>query len=367
MLPSGPISYNKSQYSLIVGLASLFFLLSVAFVGRKHKLFSQEKPKETYQMVSAARHFLSLLDPNAKKRAVVSFQSQERTRWNSLSAHKQSGILLKSLNDQQKQALHAMLRSALSEQGYLKAIGVMQISDAYKDTLSPTDKKELTQPYGGPYPYTLTMFGQPSEDQPWGWRLEGHHLLLNFTVSATQIACTPMYMGAHPTQVPDGPYAGWQVVGAEADRARQLLASLDDRQHERAVSPVLPDDILTHLGTEPHLQTFEGIQAVDLNADQREWLMELIRTYVGNLNSKRAQVHYDKIRRIGLEELYFMWAGGSRPGEAMYYRIHGPTFIIEMAPYQHDPNHVHTVWHNLEDDFGLDFSANSHEFTSLFK
>ena len=349
------LSHDRSQYSLIVGLASLFFLLSVVFMGRQQKLFMQEKKNgQQTQLVNAANDLIYSLSPDLKKRALLPFD-QQRSQGESLPPNRPAGISLKDLNARQKKAIHVMLRNSLSEQGYLKATGIMQIDVMSPDSLPEGAHKQTLLPFHPPSFYQLIIFGMPSSQQPWGWRLEGHHLLLNFTVVADQIACAPMVLGVKPSEIPNGPLAGWQVIGAETSRAAQLLASLDAKQRAASVTIAgTPKDMLRHTHQESLPQSFQKIQAVDMSTDQREMLMRLIQAYVGNLHDQQSQQQYEKIRRAGLEELYFMWAGGTMPGEVLDYRIQSDSFIIELSHTLHEPEHVHATWRNLEKDLGLE-------------
>ncbi|MES2733019.1 MAG: DUF3500 domain-containing protein [Bacteroidota bacterium] len=346
----------KSQYSLIMGLACLFFLLSVTFEGRQRKGFSQTKSSPHQKtMVQAATDFLALLEPTKKAQALLLFTSPERVRWHNQPSHMhhRAGIYLKDLTKEQKQALHSMLRNALSEQGYLKTVGIIQLDELYRQTLSEAASRDSSLPFYGQDYYTIAIFGNPTTDNDWGWRLEGHHLSLNFTVTPAGIAGTPMFMGANPAEVAEGPYAGWQVMGAEITLARKLLASLNDRQRAKAISQApMPDDIMTRTGEEPFLKNITGVSAADLNNSQQEILIDLIQVYVGNLTNKQATEQLEKIRHAGLDKLHFMWAGSTKPGEALYYRIHSPSFIIELDNRSYEPNHIHSVWWNLENDFG---------------
>jgi hypothetical protein len=355
MRPLSILTYDRSQYSLIVGLASLFFLLSVAFIGRQQKLFTQEKKNgQQTQLVNAANDLIHSLSTDLKKRALVSFDLQ-RSQGISLPPDRPIGISLKNLNARQKKAVHVMLQHSLSVQGYLKVTGIMQIDEMFPDSLSQATPKQTWLPFHPPGYYNLIIFGTPSSQQPWGWRLEGHHLLLNFTVASAQIACAPMVLGVNPSEISDGPLAGWQVMGAETSRAAQLLASLDAKQ--RAASLTItgtPKDMLRHTHQELPPQPFQRIQAVNMTTDQREMLMSLIQAYVGNLHDKRSQQQYEKIRRTGLEELYFMWAGSTTPGEVLDYRIQGDSFIIELSHPNQEPDHLHATWRNLEKDLGLE-------------
>jgi hypothetical protein len=252
----------------------------------------------------------------------------------------------------QRRALHALLREALSSAGYLKATGIMQLETVLRAL-------EHDNPQRDPEAYYLTIFGTPAYDRPWGWRIEGHHVSLNFTVASdTGVAATPAFLGANPAEVPSGPYMGWRVLGAEEDLGRRLLGALDETQRPRAIiATTAPQDIITGADRIARLAQFEGVPAAEMSGLQRELLLQLIREYTQNLTPALAQTQLDKIMRTGLERLHFAWAGSLSPGQGHYYRIHGPTTLIEYDNTQNTANHIHTVWRDLEDDWGGDVLA----------
>lgn len=167
-----------------------------------------------------------------------------------------------------------------------------------------------------------------------------------------------MFLGANPARVPDGPRAGWQVLGTEENLGRSLLASLTAGQRKRAVtSSRAPSDIVTGTDRRFALEKQEGLPAAAMNAAQRQMLLRLVRTYVDNAPAAIADAEMQKILTAGIEKLHFAWAGGDRHGQGHYYRVHGPTILIEYDNTQNGANHIHTVWRKPAGDFGDDVLA----------
>ena len=302
-------------------------------------------------MLTAAQALLDLLDPPAGMQIQFPFESEERFNWSYVPQDRR-GLPLSAMTIDQRRALHALLRSVLSSAGYLKATGIIHLEELLRAI-------EHDNPLRDPEGYYLTMFGVPSEATPWGWRLEGHHVSLNFTAgNNAHIATTPAFLGANPAEVPSGPYSGWRVLGAEEDLARRLLGTLDDNQRTQAIiAATAPRDIITGNDRIARLARFEGLPAAGMAASQRNLLLRLVMEYTHNLAPELAQAHLDKITRAGIERLHFAWAGGFGRGEGHYYRIHGPVTLIEYDNTQNDANHVHTVWRDLEGDWGSDVLA----------
>ncbi len=320
-------------------IASAFLLLCAGAVT------GQEPPTEPAR---AAQAFLATLRPSLRSECLLPFEGEERVNWNFLPGRRR-GVTLKQMNEAERRAAHAMLRAALSARGYEKATGVIELEAILREM----------EAFGGltrdPELYYLAIFGSPSGEKPWGWRFEGHHLSLNFSSASGRIvAATPAFLGSNPARVPKGPRAGWRVLSAEEDLARQLLASLDEKQRRIAVFDVsAPEDIILGPGRKA-VPDPVGLAHADMSDAQRAVLMRLIDEYLGNMREEVARAQREKVEKAGLAKIRFAWAGGTRVGQGHYYRIQGPTFVIEYDNTQNGANHVHSVWRDLEDDFGGD-------------
>ena len=298
-------------------------------------------------MLSAATRLLAALSPESRGRLVIPFGSEERLDWHYVP-RRRPGIRLKEMGALEKQAVHTLLRSGLSPRGYEKAAGVIELEGILREIETFGWRRD-------PELYALVVFGDPSRERAWGWRFEGHHLSLNFTVTAGErVAATPAFFGANPARVEAGRRAGWRVLAAEEDLAKRLLASLNPGQRSRAsISHRAPSDILMGPGrSEPPAPA--GLPASAMSDAQRAILFALIGEYVGNLRPDLATAQWKRIEAAGIEAVRFAWAGGTSLGEGHYYRVQGPAFVIEYDNTQNSANHVHSVWRDPSGDFGAD-------------
>ena len=296
---------------------------------------------------AAARAFVEALRPALAAQCVRPFDDANRTSWSYLPGRR-VGIALAQMNDAERRAAHAMLRAALSARGYEKTQGVLVLEGILREI-------EVFGFRRDPDLYYATIFGAPSDGAPWGWRFEGHHLSLNFSSATGKIvAATPAFFGANPARVEKGPKAGLRVLGAEEDLARSLLASLDARQRRSAViSTTAPSDIILRPGGQS-VPAPEGLSAGEMTAAQKAALRKLLAEYLGNMREDVARAQREKIEKAGFDTIRFAWAGSDRLGQGHYYRLQGPTFLIEYDNTQDGANHVHSVFRDLQDDFGGD-------------
>ena len=297
----------------------------------------------------AARELLNVLDARQRTALVQPFNDagEERTSW-SYFPGRRPGIDLKDLDGPKRDAVFALLRSALSAQGMKRTEGVIVLEGVLRDL--------STFGFGrDPDLYYLTLFGEPSDDKPWSFRFEGHHLSLHFSsASGRLISSTPSFFGAQPTRVVSGPHAGLRVLGDQEDAARRLFDSLDAAQRRAAIIETsAPGDIILRPGRKS-VPDPEGLPGAQMSQEQRRLLRELIEVYTGNLRGDQARAQMARIEKAGTEAIRFAWAGGTRPGDVFYYRVQGPTFVIEYDVTNRSADHVHSVYRDLEHDFGGD-------------
>ena len=328
--------------------------------------FSRQVTQKQHEaMKLAARNFLDTLSPELRARAVFPFSNDERFRWHFLphfhyvtgSTFPRNGVSLGEMTKEQRVAAHFLLQSALSTQGYLKAAGIIHLEDTLRDVeISQGRDPGMAARVRNPENYFFTIFGDPAKNEPWGWRAEGHHLSLNFSsVNGALAAFTPTFMGVNPAIVQSGTHAGSSILTAEQEIARELLAAFDVKQVSQAIiASTAPDEIITGNSRKAILKEFAGIPALNMKGLQRELLTRLIEEYVNNLRPDFARSQIDRIRSAGIDKIRFAWAGGIERGKPHYYRIHGPTLLIEYDNTQNNANHIHTVCRDLENDFGGD-------------
>jgi hypothetical protein len=261
---------------------------------------------------------------------------------------------LKEMNTNQRQLVMAVLQAALSQEGYSKAKAIMEL----ETVLKALENRSTSDNYRDPENYYFTLFGSPAKKEPWGWRLEGHHLSLNFSsVSGKVVAETPTFMGSNPAIVPDGPAKGKQVLKQEATLAFALLNSLTTAQLQKTIiAATAPNDIITGNKRKVMLQQPGGILFIELTTDQQKLFKQLLQVYLGRYRQDRSHDLQVKLEEAGTDKLYFAWAGSQEPGlgNAHYYRIQNPVLLIEYDNSQNNANHVHTVVRDLTNDFGED-------------
>jgi hypothetical protein len=251
----------------------------------------------------------------------------------------------------ERRATHDLLSSALSSQGYLKAVHIMQL----EQILDMLDEGGLPRSVDH---YVLAIFGEPSESAPWAWRFEGHHVSLSVAVTPEGVAVTPSFFGSNPAQVVSGPLAGFRVHGRVEDLARDLVGSLNSRQRSAAVvADRAPGEIATANMNKPRSEwdawrdTLDvvGLSVRDLNEVQQHWVSLIFDEIVGNYQPSIQSAYRDS---VDLESLHFAWMGGIERGEPHYFRLHGEDFLFEYDNVQNGGNHVHSVWRSESGDFG---------------
>jgi hypothetical protein len=302
---------------------------------------------------AAARAFLSKLDESQRVDASVSFDDPQRINW-SYVPQERAGIPLRAMDADQRDAALGLLNLGLSERGTRLARGIMELEGTLRELEQAVDSPWAAR--RDPGLYYLTIFGHPDGGQPWGWRFEGHHLSVNATdLGPHGEIVAPLFMGANPARVPSGPQEGLRLLAAEEDLAFDLLDMLDVRQLARAtIAAQTTGDIHTRNDPAVGTMALAGLPATEMTAAQQRQLRQLLELYAGRMADDVAHRQLGRIEKAGFEQLHFGWAGAHRRGEPHYYRIHGPTVLVEYDNTQNNANHIHTVWRDLENDFGGD-------------
>jgi hypothetical protein len=335
---------NPASFRPVTAL--LFFLQLFDFAARGHT--------PAQEMADAANNFLAALTPELKAKAVFEFTDAQRLDWHFIPKPRK-GLALKEMTSPQRLLAHALLGSGLSQRGYMKATTIMSLEQILYEL-------ENKAPHRDSDVYYVSIFGQPGK-AAWAWRVEGHHLSLNFTVGDDEVlAVTPSFFGANPAQIQTGPRKGLRVLGSEEDLARQLATSLSPEERKVAiVNTDAPRDIITGNDRKAHLLEPAGIAADKLSKPQQDLLISLLKEYVFRYRAEIAEADMKAIEQAGRAKIHFAWAGGLAPGEGHYYRIQGPTFLMEYDNTQNNANHIHTVWRDLPNDFGEDLLRKHYE------
>lgn len=297
-------------------------------------------------MLKAATELVSSLSEDQKKLAVMDFTSGERHNWHFIPRARK-GIPLKDLDEPKRKLVQALLDAGLSEIGARRAREVMQLEGILRE-IEGTGGAFVRDPLL----YHVTVFGVPATDGEWGWRFEGHHLSLNFTLRGEKtVAATPCFFGANPALVRDGPRKGLRVLAGLEDVARKLVDSLDAKQLEDCLDEEVPQEVPEtekprYTGPFP-----EGLSSATLSASQREILASLVLEYTLSLAPDLAAVLESRFRAEKPADVHFAWRGGRKPFEPHSYLIHGKTFVVNYSNVQNGGAHVHGAVRQLPADF----------------
>jgi hypothetical protein len=303
-------------------------------------------------MAGAANKWLTSLSPEQRDKAVFPFDSEERLKWHFIpnEMFPRKGVTFKDMSEPQRALAQDLVKTGLSARGYLTATSIMEL------------EKVLRAMEGGVRfardheAYQISIFGTPGDKKAWGWRLEGHHLSVRFdVVGGTATTSSPAFFGSNPAEVREGPQKGTRVLGAEEDAARALLDALDETQRTAAiVQGDAPGDIVTMILPKVDPLSPGGIKASALTKAQREKLTQLIDVYAGLMAPDLAADRMERMKKAGLDNIAFAWMGETAKGKKHYYRVQGPTFLVEYDNTQNDGNHIHSVWRDFNGDFGRD-------------
>ncbi len=302
------------------------------------------------EMIDKARHFLVSLDTAKKDQATFTFDDEERLNWHFIPRERE-GLPYKELTPAQRRLADRLLGTALSRAGVGKALGIMYLDQILFDR-EGRDIRDSDR-------YFFTVFGEPSDQGNWGWRVEGHHLSLNVTLKDGEIVATsPAFMGSNPAIVRDGAHAGLEVLAEEQALGRKLLGLFDGAVRNKVIIDAKsPRDIFTGNSVRAEPGEMLGLAVREMTSEQADTLMDLMGVYIGRMRLELAKLELQKITAAGVDGIHFAWAGSAEPGQAHYYRIHGPTFLIEYDNTQGNANHIHSVWRDLSGDFGMDVLA----------
>jgi hypothetical protein len=300
------------------------------------------------EMVQAADAFVASLEPQQRAKALFEFEDTERLNWHFVPRARR-GLPLKEMSPAQQELARGILQAGLSRRGYLTASTIIELELVLREMGENPVVRD-------PERYYFSIFGTPSHRAPWGFRAEGHHLSLNFTlVRDTLIATAPAFFGANPAIVRSGSRAGLRPLADEEDIARELVLSLDERQRADAIiATATPRDIITGAAARVEPLAPIGIRVTELRPDQAAILVRLLDVYLGRMAEPLAERRRAALERTDFDEVAFAWAGSTRPGQAHYYRIQGPSFLVEYDNTQNNANHIHTVWRDFDGDFGRD-------------
>ena len=347
---------------------ALFALMSVAGIAYVAQQVNTSGPN----MVAAAEGFVGTLTADQKKQATFGYDSDERVSWEFIPLqdpktrkYTRKGLPLEEMTPEQKKAALALLKAGTSGTGYATATTIMSLEKILRE--QEANKGAMVR---NPEWYFFTVFGTPSKTGKWGWRVEGHHLSMNFTMEGAQVvASTPCFFGANPAEVKTGPDKGKRILPQAEDYARTLFTSLDEDQKKVAYQQKAFDEpgenpkVKGAKGYKPRTKAPNvgkavGLVASKMTKEQKETLYKLIKSYSDRLAPDVAALEWKQVHNGGFDNVHFAFTGSPEAGKGYTYRVQGPSFVIEFLNIQNDSagnpnNHIHSCWRRLQGDFGL--------------
>ncbi len=306
-------------------------------------------------MAATAKAFVDSFTPEQRQKATFKIEDEERFNWNYVPVSRK-GLPLREMTPGERQLAMALLAAGLSQQGFIKATTVMSVEEVLKAMEGSGSQRD-------PEGYFFSVFGEPSDNGVWGYRVEGHHLSQNFTIARGKVVGAPTFFGVNPAEVPaSSSRKGLRTLPREEDLGRDLIHALAADQRKTAlVAAEAPGDILTEHSRVAALKGQpSGIQVSALNPSQREKLSALLDEYCDNVTEEIAAARHAQVQKAG-NDLWFAWAGGIERGQKHYYRIQSATFLIEYDNTQNNANHIHSVWRDFKGDFGRDLLAEHYQ------
>lgn len=303
-------------------------------------------------MAESATAFLGGLDAEQKSKASFTFEDDSRFEFR-YTPRARTGLPLKAMNEAQRSKAHALLKTGLSMRGYTTATTIIDLENVLK---------AIEPPRTGPNPivrdpelYFVSIYGTPGKS-PWGWKFEGHHISVNFTVIDDKpVVFAPSFFGSNPAVVREGPKQGTRALRDEEEAGRTLLMAFDQAQRGTVIFNVTaPSEMITAESRDAKMLEPAGVAYRAMTPEQRRLLEKLIDVYLGRVAPELAKARLDALQKAGMDQITFGWAGVIDAGGPHYYRVQGPTFLIEYDNTQNNANHIHSVWRDFNGDFGRD-------------
>lgn len=311
-----------------------------------------DQPAPGTAMVQAAERFLEVLDHSQKLQTTFDYDDPERINWHFIPRDR-LGIGLWDLNGAARDAANALVRTGLTSAGYEKVLQVRSLEEVLY--LFEGGEEAARREKRHPHRYYISIFGTPGPKGLWGWRFEGHHLSLNYSIKDGKIvSSTPEFFGANPGLIDAGPGRSLRVLGKREDLARQILkTSPQDLQSQLWISKEAPNDIRGGGVAQPVVDKPQGVPFAKMTPEQQQLLKQLLAEYLTAMPAPVVRERMQQINDAGMDNIHFAWWGGSELNEPHHYVVQGKTFIIEYNNTQNSANHVHAIWRNLAGDFNL--------------
>ena len=323
--------------------------------------FDRAAGMTTTRLARVVSEWLATLGENQRRRATFDFEDPERFVW-AFTPGDRAGLALRDMRLEQREAALAVVDAAMSERGAREVRDVIALETILGAI--ERDQGRSNWPRRDPELYWFAVFGEPGapgSEEPWMWRIGGHHVAIHLTVAGGEVVgSSPSFLGANPAVVPPGPErAGERTLTGEETLARELVVGLPDTERAAAiVDPVAPPEILTsNAARADGARVPRGLAHADMPAEAQTRLETLIRHYLGRAPDDIAAEEWRRAVADDLAETTFAWAGPTEPGRGHYYAVRGPRLLIEYDNTQNDANHIHAVWRDLANDWGEDVLA----------
>lgn len=309
-------------------------------------------------MVHKAQALIAGLSPKLKEAVMFSFTDKDREEWTYLPSNNRGGARIGEMSPAEQSLAFDLLKTGLSEEGYELVREIMSL----EEVLIQKEKQAPDSDYRNPTKYFISIFGTPSDSTPWSWTYEGHHVSLNYSSVSGKLSVTPSFVGSNPAEVDIDFHKGKRVLGEKEDLGRAFMLSLNSDQQEKAlISDKAYLEIVTRDESYAEISTFEGLSYQNMEDFQKQAFQALIQLHLKVMDKEIARQQMTKMQKAGLDQFFFAWAGGLERGQKHYYRIHGPTTIMEYDNAQNEGNHAHFVWRDTKNDFGRDLLKEHYE------
>lgn len=312
----------------------------------------------TAPVVEAAQAFLAGLNEEQRKRTKFAVDDLEWRQWDNRHFYQRQGVGFDEMNEDQRELAFALMGKSLSAKGLKLSQDIMKLNGTLAELANNFEEY-------GEWLYWITVMGEPSETEPWGWQIDGHHLIINYFVLGDQVVMSPVFVGSEPVHATSGKFNGTIVLQGEQGKGLTLMLTLDDQQRREAIlSSVKSGNNALAQAYQDNLDLdYAGLPAAKLDKQQQTLLLEVIEEFVGNMNDGHARVKMKEVKEH-LDRTYFAWVGGTAADSVFYYRIHSPVLLIEfdhqrrVAPFrsqQPTRDHIHAVLRTPNgNDYGKD-------------
>jgi hypothetical protein len=284
----------------------------------------QKTGVSTEPVRQSAKAFLASLSKEDRKKTIFPVDDIEWRKWDNRHFYVRQGVGFDKMTKGQRELAFNLLRTSLSARGLKQTQDIMKLNGTLAELTNRFDEY-------GEWLYWITIMGEPSATKPWGWQLDGHHVVINYFVLGDQVVMSPVFMGSEPVKAEGGKFKGTIVCQAEQDKGLAFINALNKVQRAKAIvaSDKRPTNTVAESFKDNQVLDYIGIKCNELSAEQREQLLDLINVYVGNMADGHAKVKITDVKRH-LDTTYFGWMGGTEKDSVFYYRIQSPVILIEF-------------------------------------